>query len=208
MSQEENPTPQEAPPPTTQPQPQQETIKVEVPTISIPYNKEDIVHEIDKNMNTLFEYFIACFNRSTKIVENNTINEYLITRIKNIQNLLTSLIQNGDLEVDFDFDGIFSTVLKELYFGIEDINYEYRTVIINEFIDDIYDLSIFRDNDDEEEINKIEEKNEEEDTQAHNGTTEEPFDDDIHKDFNELETIPDNISFVIVNNKCKKQKIE
>lgn len=153
------------------------------------YSKENVMEKLMENLDTLLKYFNACEDAKHDIIYNAKMNDYIKSRLQNIHNLVASLALHDEIPNDqfSHFDYNQGEIEKDFAKSREQIDIEKRTEVLRNYLDAIFDMSIF----DEES---------EEDEEEDDGEEEEDFID------NEVIVVPDNASIIDVNNECKKRK--
>lgn len=158
------------------------------------YNKEHVLEKLDDTLECILKYFKACFDKNLNKIQSMHTNYYLQTRIQNVHNLLASLMFNDEITYEeyYDWIKVHEKVEQEFSKPIEEIKCEERANLLQKYIDSIMELSIYKDQDVDEES---EEENEEEIDEN-----------DEISDLDEAK-IPDNASIINVNSDCKKRKM-
>ena len=161
----------------------------------IAYDKDTVIEKLEENLDSLFKYYWKVHDGELKTNEHlksNPTKSYLLSRIENVHNLLSSLVFHQELtwpEYN-EFVGNYDLIKKEFD---EERKLESKEEIedhlaeLSCFIDSILALSIF-----EEDEDDIEEEFEDED--------------DEDNDDEEFSTPRDHLSVINIDNDCKKRK--
>lgn len=121
---------------------------------------EDVVHLLCENLITLIKYKDACKQNNKKITENETMHDYIMTRLENIEGAYSCLFINGKLtEEEFNyFERNQKAILfmltkkddKEEEEGENDVFSEVNwkdEIIFKDYIDTILNSPFFKNND-------------------------------------------------------------
>lgn len=155
------------------------------------YSKENVLDKLMENLDTLLKYFTACEDAKDEIIYNDKMENYIKSRLQNIHNLISSLTLHDEIPQDqySQFDYFQGEMEKEFGKSRAQIDLPQRIDRLKDYIDSIFDMSIFDEEEDESD-------EEDEDNLL--------LEDEILK--KEEFVLPDNASIIDINNECKKRK--
>lgn len=185
------------------------------------YNKEKVEEKLDDAIDVLMKYFKSCYDGKWEVVKDKRMNNYCISRLLNINNLLLSLVLHDDMDQDdYNYwkDEVYEMLEKEFTtVAIADIDMEERTGKLQEFLDATLDLPCFFEDDyesakEEDEKEPKKGKNPFIDDEALSVSDDDSDSDDTKFEFPEfqssdLKNISDKASIIGINDESKKRKL-
>lgn len=160
------------------------------------YSKENVLDKLMENLDTLLKYFTACENEKHDIIYNEKMENYIKSRLQNIHNLVSSLALHDEIPNDqySQFDYFQGEIEKEFAIPRDQFSLEKRIERLRDYIDSIFDMSIFDEESEEDSMGSIESDEDDDKIEA-----------ELNRDTEHF-VLPDSASIIDVNNECKKRK--